>query len=135
MNKIHRYINNQKFKRSYRRSLICWTISNQFTGTSKSRKLNNPLWEQTKTSFLHRKPKRNAHFWTCQFKLVVIHCHSLFHSLSLVVIHCTSPCHLLSQNLSLICLFINDSRKTSKDHMKIFACGLINECSGVIENV
>ena len=31
-------------------------------------KLNNLLREQGKTLFLHRKPKRNAHFWTCQFK-------------------------------------------------------------------
>ena len=29
---------------------------------NKRRKLNNPLQEQAKTLFLHRKPKRNAQF-------------------------------------------------------------------------
>ena len=64
------YINNQKFKQSHRKSLICYTISKQFARANKRRKLNNPLREQAKTLFLHRKPERNAHFWTCQFKSV-----------------------------------------------------------------
>ena len=33
-------------------------------------KLNNPLREQAKTAFLHRKPMRSAHFWTFQFNIV-----------------------------------------------------------------
>ena len=37
-------------------------MSEQFAGASKRRKLNNPLRVQAKTLFLHRKPKRNAHF-------------------------------------------------------------------------
>ena len=63
-------VNNQRFKQSPRKSLICQTISKQFGGANKRRKLNNPLQEQAKTLFLHRKSKRNAHFWTCQFKSV-----------------------------------------------------------------
>ena len=58
------FINNQKFKQSPQKSIICLTISKQFA------KLNNPPREQAKTVFLHRKPKRNAHFWTFQFKTV-----------------------------------------------------------------
>ena len=64
------FINNQKFKQSPRKSLICETISKQFAGANKRPKLNNPLQEQAKPLFLHRKPKRNAHFWTCHFKSV-----------------------------------------------------------------
>ena len=64
------YINNQKFKQSPRSSLICETISKQLVGANKMRKLNISLREQAKTLFLHRKPKRNAHSWTCQFKSV-----------------------------------------------------------------
>ena len=64
------FINNKKFKQSPRKSLICYTISKQFAAANKRRKLNSPLREQAKTFFLHRKPKRNAHFWTCQFKSV-----------------------------------------------------------------
>ena len=45
-------------------------MSNQFGGANKRRKLNNPLRVQAKALFLHMKPKRNAHFWTCQFKSV-----------------------------------------------------------------
>ena len=45
-------------------------MAKQFAGANKRQKLNNPLREQAKTLFLHRKPKRNAHFWTCQFKSV-----------------------------------------------------------------
>ena len=58
-------INNQKFKQSPRKSLICLKICKQFAGENKRRKLNNPLRVQAKTLFLHRKSKRNAHFWTC----------------------------------------------------------------------
>ena len=36
--------------------------------TNKRRISNNPLWEQAKTLFLQRKPKRNTYFWTCQLK-------------------------------------------------------------------
>ena len=68
----HFFINNQIFKQSPRKSLIFKTISEQFAGANKRGKLNNPLRKQTKTLFLHRKPKRNGHFWTCQFKSV--HC-------------------------------------------------------------
>ena len=63
-------INNKKFKQLPRKSLICETISKQIAGVNKSQKLNNPLGEQAKTLFLHRKPQRNNHFWTCQFKSV-----------------------------------------------------------------
>ena len=31
---------------------------------------NLTLREQAKTLFLHRKPKKNAHFWTSQFQSV-----------------------------------------------------------------
>ena len=65
---------------TYRRTLLthtidfCFYIKNlknrpenlQFVKISK--KLNNPLGEQAKVLFLHKKPKRNAHFWTCEFK-------------------------------------------------------------------
>ena len=64
------HISSQKFKQSARKSLICQTISKQFAGANKKPKLNNPLREQAKTFFLHGKSKRNAHFWTCQFKNV-----------------------------------------------------------------
>ena len=64
------YVSNQKFKQSVRKSLIYQTISEQFAGANKRPKLNYPLREQAKTLFLHGKPKRNAHFWTCQFKSV-----------------------------------------------------------------
>ena len=64
------FINNQNFKQSPRKSIICLTISKEFSGVNKRRKLSNPLREQAKTLFLHRKLKRNAHFWTCQFKSV-----------------------------------------------------------------
>ena len=64
------FINNQTFKQSPRKSLVCYTISEQFSRANKRRKLNNPLREQPKTPLLHRKAKRNAHFWTCQFKNV-----------------------------------------------------------------
>ena len=64
------YLNNQKFKKSLRKSLICEAISKQFVRANKRRKLNNPLWEQAKTLFLKRKPTRNALFRTCQFKSV-----------------------------------------------------------------
>ena len=37
---------------------------------NKRQKLNNPSQEQAKALFLHRKSKRNADFWTCQFKSV-----------------------------------------------------------------
>ena len=37
-------------------------MSKQFARANKRRKLNNPLRVQAKTLFLHRKPKRNAHF-------------------------------------------------------------------------
>ena len=60
--------NNHKLKLSPRKSLICETISKQFARANKRWKLDNPLWEQAKTLLLHRKPKRNAHFWTCQFR-------------------------------------------------------------------
>ena len=60
------FINNQKFKQSPQNL----KFFKQFAGVNKSRKLNNPLQEQAKTFFLHRKPKRNAHFWTCQFRSV-----------------------------------------------------------------
>ena len=52
--------------------------------------------------------------------LVAIRCHSLFQSLSLVAIRCTTR-HSLSLDLSLVSLvylFINDPRKTSKDQKK-----------------
>ena len=39
------FINNQKFKQSTRKSLICLTISKQFSGANKKRKSNNPLRE------------------------------------------------------------------------------------------
>ena len=81
-NRLHLFfINNQKFKQSPRKSLICETISKQFAGANKRPKLNNPLQEQAKTLFLHRKPIRNAHFWTCHFKSV----------------HPSSPCNKLWQ--------------------------------------
>ena len=54
------FIDNQMFKQSPRK----------FGGANKKRKLNNTLRKQAKTLFLHRKPKRNAHFLTCQFKSV-----------------------------------------------------------------
>ena len=60
--------NNQKFKQSPQKSLTCQTISKQFAGADKRRKLNNPLREQRNSLFLQGKPKRNTHFWTCQFK-------------------------------------------------------------------
>ena len=56
-----------------------------------------------------------------------------YHSLSLVVTCYTTCCHLLS--LSVVCLFINDPRKTSTNEKKIFACALQRECSDEIENV
>ena len=59
-------INNKK---SPQKSLICLTISKQFVGADKRRKTNSPLREQAKSFFLQRKPKRNAHLWTCQFKM------------------------------------------------------------------
>ena len=62
------YINYQKFKQSPQKSLICLTICKQFAGAKKRQKLNNLPGEQAKTLFLHRKPKRNAHFWACQIK-------------------------------------------------------------------
>ena len=52
------------------KSLICKTISKQFAGANKRRKLNNLLRKQAKTLFLLMKPKRNAPFWTCQLKSV-----------------------------------------------------------------
>ena len=63
---------------------------------------------------------------TCHsLSLVVTRCHSL----SLVVIRC----HSLS--VSLVCLFIKDPRKTSKDQKKTFVCVLQKECSDEIEIV
>ena len=50
------FINNQKFTQSLRKSIICQTISKQFAGANKRRKLNNPLREQAKTLFLQMKP-------------------------------------------------------------------------------
>ena len=64
------FINNQKFKQSPGKSLICQTISKKIAGANKRRKLNHPLREEAKTFFLHSKPKINTHFWTCQFKSV-----------------------------------------------------------------
>ena len=53
-------------------------------------------------------------------------------SLSLVV----TSCHLLYNSLSLVCLFINDPRKTSKDQkIRTLTFSLQKECSGEIENV
>ena len=66
------FINKKKIKQSAGKSLICLTISKQFARANKRRKLNSPLREQAKTLFLHGKPNRNAHFWTCHFKNV--HC-------------------------------------------------------------
>ena len=44
--------------------------------------------------------------------LIVIRCHSLYHSLSLVVpfavTRCTTRCHSLPLDVPLVCLFIND---------------------------
>ena len=39
-------------------------------------------------------------------------CHSLYHSLSFVVTRCTTRCHSLSLDVLLVCLFINDRKKT-----------------------
>ena len=64
------FINNQKFKRSPRKSLIFKQFLNDLPETNKRRTLKNPLLEQAKTLFLLRKPKINSHFWTCQFKSV-----------------------------------------------------------------
>ena len=54
------YKQSQKFKQSHQKFLICLTISKQFAGASKRRKLNNPLREQSKTLFLLRKPKKKC---------------------------------------------------------------------------
>ena len=54
------FINNQKFKKPPRKFLICYIISKQFAEANKRRKLNNPLGEQAKILFLHRKPKRKC---------------------------------------------------------------------------
>ena len=64
------FINSEKFKQSPPKSLICYTISKQSVRENKGQRLNNPLQVQAKTLFLHRKPKKNAQFWTCQFKSV-----------------------------------------------------------------
>ena len=37
------FINNQKFKQSPRKPIICYTISKQFAGENKRRKINNRL--------------------------------------------------------------------------------------------
>ena len=63
------FINNQTFKQSPRKSLILQTISKQFAGANKRRKLNNPLGERAKILLQHRTPKRKAHFWACQVSL------------------------------------------------------------------
>ena len=64
----------------------------------------------------------------------VICCHLLFDSLSLVAIQFTR-CHLLSLDISLVCLFINDPRNTSNEQTIAFARALQNECPDEIENV
>ena len=43
------FINNQKFKQTSQKSLFFKTISKQFAGANKRRKLNNPLQKQAKT--------------------------------------------------------------------------------------
>ena len=48
-------MNNQKFKQSPRK------LNEQETKIKQT---------TARTGLLHRKPKRNAHFWTCQFKSV-----------------------------------------------------------------
>ena len=48
--------------------MICLTISKQFAGANKKRKLNNPLGEQAETLFCIGNLRENAHFWTYQFK-------------------------------------------------------------------
>ena len=63
------------------------------------------------------------------YSLVIVR----YHSLSLVVTRYTTCCHSLS--LSIVCLFINDPRKTSTNEKKTFACALQRECSDEIENV
>ena len=65
------FINNQKFEQSPQKSLFVQQFLNNLRA-NKRRKLNSPLREQTKTFSRYRKPKRNAQFWTCQFKSV--HC-------------------------------------------------------------
>ena len=65
--------NNQKLKQSPQKSIICYTISKQFAGANKRRKLNNPQRQQAKTVFLHRKPKRNAHFGLISSKVYIIY--------------------------------------------------------------
>ena len=59
------FVKNQKFNRAENLQFV-----KQFAAANKRRKLNNPLQELAKTLFQHRKPKRNAHFWTCQFRSV-----------------------------------------------------------------
>ena len=56
-----------------------------------------------------------------------------YHSLSLAVIRCTTHYHSLSSLL--VCLFISDPRKTSKDQKKTFARAIQKECAGEIENL
>lgn len=57
----------------------------------------------------------------------------IYHLLSLVVIRCTTRGHSFS--LSLVCLIIKVSSKTSKDQNKTSACALQNkkQCSDEIE--
>ena len=57
--------NDQKFKQSPQKSLICYTISKQFAWANKRPKLDNPLRKHAKTLFMHRKTKGNSNFWTC----------------------------------------------------------------------
>ena len=40
--------------------------------------------------------------------LVIIRCHSLYNLLPLIVIRCNSHCHLLSLDVPIICLFLNN---------------------------
>ena len=56
--------------------------------------------------------------------LAISCCHSLLLVVPLVVTSCHSSYHLLSLEVSLACPVINDSRKTSNDQKKTFACAL-----------
>ena len=67
--------------------------------------------------------------------LALIHYHSFLHSLSLIAILCTTCCHWLSFDILLVCVFISDPRKTSKDQEKTFAYALQYESSDKNGNV
>ena len=59
--------------------------------------------------------------------LTITYCRSLLLIVPLVLlvaIFCTTLCDSLSFNLSLVCFFITDPKKTSNNQMKTFACAL-----------